>query len=75
MEKKSSWDWFCSSKESIEHEKNCKDPDNCEQCVAILSTSVAMEEYGREVEIEIEPDKEHPLLDYIMETFDGRKID
>jgi hypothetical protein len=67
------WEWYCNSKEAIEHEKNCKNPDNCEQCVAILSTSVAMEEYGTEVEPE--PAELHPLFDQIMETFNGREVD
>ena len=71
--KKSSWDWYCNSKEAIEHEKNCKNPDNCGQCVAILATSVAMEEYGTEVEPE--PAEMHPLFDEIMEVFNGREID
>tara|TARA_R110002012_G_scaffold294736_1_gene491001 strand:+ start:633 stop:857 length:225 start_codon:yes stop_codon:yes gene_type:complete len=70
--KKSSWEWFCNSKEAIEHEKNCKDPDNCGKCVAILSTSVAMEEYGREAPPE--PDEMHPLFDMIIDTFNGHEL-
>lgn len=69
---KNSWEWYCNSKEAIEHEKNCKNPDNCEQCVAILSTSVAMEEYGNEVESEAE--EMHPLFDMIIDTFNGHEL-
>tara|TARA_R110002050_G_scaffold81631_1_gene174809 strand:+ start:535 stop:765 length:231 start_codon:yes stop_codon:yes gene_type:complete len=75
MEKKiSSWEWGCSSKEAVEHEKNCKDSFNCETCIAILSTSVAMEEFGTEMISEEEPDEMHPLFDHIMETFNGRQV-
>lgn len=67
------WEWYCNSKEAIEHQKVCKDPDNCEQCVAILATSVAMEEYGTEVEQE--PDEPHPLTNYIIDKFGGSTIE
>ena len=64
--------WWCSSDEAIEHEKNCKDTTgNCGTCVAILSTSVAMEEYGTEIEIESE---DHPLYDVIVNTFGNCEI-
>lgn len=69
---KSSWEWLCNSKESIQHEENCKDSDNCEKCVAILATSVAMEEYGRETPPE--PDEMHPLFDMIVDTFNGHEV-
>jgi hypothetical protein len=68
--------WWCSSEEAIEHEKTCKDTKgNCGICVAILSTSVAMEEYGTEVTYEPEVDDSHPLFDQAMEIFNGRKVD
>tara|TARA_R100000234_G_scaffold119980_1_gene104659 strand:+ start:896 stop:1117 length:222 start_codon:yes stop_codon:yes gene_type:complete len=73
MKKKSSWDWYCNSKEAIEHQKNCKNRWNCDQCQWIDASSGAMEDHGTEVEPD--PVELHPLFDEIMETFNGREID
>ena len=64
--------WACSSKEAVEHEKNCKDTWDCEICAAILSTSVAMEHSGTEVRTVCEDDEPHPLTNYIINKFGGQ---
>ena len=65
--------WFCQTEEAKEQMRICEEnncPD-CEKCIWISESYNAMTEYG----IPIEPEEiEHPLTDYVMEKFNGRKI-
>ena len=66
--------WFCETEEAKEQLRICKEnncPD-CEKCIWIFESYNAMTEYGTVVkEVEIP----HPLTDYVMEVFNGKKID
>ena len=67
--------WFCNTPEAIAQMKICdanKCP-GCHKCIWIEESSNAMAEYGTVVEPE--PGEPHPLLDKIIEKFDGRIID
>ena len=67
--------WFCETKEAKKHKANCtKNPNECDECVWIDESGLAMGRYGKEVEPKEDPDDLHPLFDFIMETFNGRKI-
>tara|TARA_R100000278_G_scaffold123151_1_gene111556 strand:+ start:4198 stop:4404 length:207 start_codon:yes stop_codon:yes gene_type:complete len=65
--------WFCDSEEAKEHKRNCKkNPNYCDECVWIDESGLAMGRYGKVAKPDLgEP---HPLFDFIMETFNGRKI-
>ena len=68
--------WFCNTKRAIEHKKNCKkNPWNCDKCVWIDESANAMGQYGKVVEKEIDLGEPHPLLDEIIDKFNGRIID
>ena len=65
-------EWFCDSEQAKEHKRTCKkNPNECDECVWIDESGLAMGRYGKEVEIVEEP---HPLTDYIIEKFNGRII-
>ena len=72
-----SWEWLCNSKKAQEQLEICKlnNCPDCEKCVAIHESSVAMEEYGRVAEPDTGPDIEHPLYDYVMDKFGGTEIE
>ena len=58
--------WYAQTDEAQEHRKKCK---GCENCIWIEESAHAMIEYGTIV------DKEHPLKELIIETFQGKKIE
>lgn len=65
-------EWFCDSEQAKQHKRTCtKNPNECDECVWIDESGLAMGRYGKEVEIVEEP---HPLTDYIIEKFNGRII-
>tara|TARA_R100000152_G_C6730237_1_gene155010 strand:- start:378 stop:545 length:168 start_codon:yes stop_codon:yes gene_type:complete len=43
----------------------------CEKCIWIEESANAMAEYGTVIEPEVD---EHPLLDYVIEKFNGRIV-
>jgi len=66
--------WFCDTDEAKEHKKNCKkNPWNCDKCVWIDESAIAMGRYAKVVEPE--PAEPHPLFDQVIKTFNGRVID
>ncbi len=65
--------WFCQTKEAQQQMKICnanKCP-GCEKCIWIEESANAMAEYGTVIEPEVD---EHPLLDYVIEKFNGRIV-
>ena len=58
--------WYAQTDEAQEHRKKCK---GCENCIWIEESTHAMIEYGTIV------DKEHPLKELIIETFQGKEIE
>ena len=55
-------DWFCNSKEAIEHKRTCtKNSWECGKCIWIDESSSAMSKYGTFVE-------EHPKKEKIIKT-------
>ena len=59
-------DWFCNSKEAIEHKRTCtKNSWECGKCIWIDESSSAMSKYGTFVE---EPLKKEKIIETKVEA-------
>ena len=66
--------WFCNTKEAKEQMEICEKNKcpGCNKCIWIEESYNAMVEYGTVIEPKAE---EHPLLEQVIKTFNGRIID
>tara|TARA_R110002050_G_scaffold102656_5_gene211331 strand:- start:4521 stop:4733 length:213 start_codon:yes stop_codon:yes gene_type:complete len=66
--------WLCNSQEAKTQLEICKlnNCPDCEKCISIHESSVAMEKYGTVVSKVESPGIPHPLTDYIVEKFGGQ---
>tara|TARA_R100000152_G_scaffold20717_2_gene15543 strand:- start:10227 stop:10433 length:207 start_codon:yes stop_codon:yes gene_type:complete len=65
--------WFCNTEEAKRQMRRCeaRKCPGCRKCIWIEESANAMSEYGKVIE---PPTIDHPLLDYIIEKFNGVKI-
>lgn len=66
--------WFCQTEEAKKQMKICeanKCP-GCNKCIWIEESAYAMAKYGKVIEPVAEP---HPLMEQIIDKFNGRIID